>query len=1042
MGLGIPMFNLMQLVAQIPLESPVDNAEDAALVFSGPQFFTALVAGVLLAFAFQLLLTNLGVAAGISMLGGSDDSQSDDNSGGSVGGTIRKIGFALGLATLITVTISLFFASLFAVKLSLFVSAFSGAIVGLVIWATYFSVLVFVSSSTVGSLVGSIVNTATSGFQAVLGTATAAIGGQAVNKQVVATAEAAASAVRRELGSAIDPITIRENVEDYINALKAPTVDRASIRADFERLLEDPSVQEIAGAQGIERVNRQTFVELLNNRTDLSKRDIESIADELEVVWNRKVRSSQRRDSLGELVDYVKSATPDQLVGANFSDKLDSLIEEMRLSREAQQSHSQTQTQQGQGQGPVNQAIAMGMNSLMGMVMGRADLTDISAEQIVNQLKKLGAQAGISTEKLPKQLPGTATNPIRTDVENYILNAYPWQLKSENLEREFRDLLYDPDADPGTVGDALEQISRSDLADWLQQKGLYTQSEIRELSLKLDAVRREVLVTARAAQEREKSLALQRDVEQYLLTTPKENLTPEQIQSEFKPLLRDPDTDYEHLSNRLAQFDRPTFERLLAQRGDLELVEVSAMTNELEIARDRALSESQEVTESTKAQAEALWSRAKSFFQETSAQDLTDKNVQHELDLLFKDAGSTGAASLRTRAARFNRDDLVQLLTQRGDLSQEQANRIADQTERTWTQIRYAPQQLTGKAQEQYSKAESAIADYLRSTGKAELNPEGIKRDLQKLFADPQTGAQAIRNRLASMDRDTLVQLLNQRDDLSEEQINQTIDSVQDTLRSIARTPRRLARRAQGQVQSFQDSIADYLRSTGKDELDPEGITRDVQLLLNDPRAGRESLQERLSQFDRTTLVALLSQREDIAEEDVNQIIDQILSVRDQVGLQVRTIQLKIEAAIENLLDRIRQYLNGLERPELNYEGITTDLRTLLDDPQAGFEALRDRLSQFDRDTLVAIMSSREDMSEADANGLIDRIEQTRNRLLQRAERIQQETLRRLEETKEQARRQAEETRKAAAAASWWLFATALISALASAGAGALAVLD
>ncbi|MGB3694449.1 MAG: hypothetical protein WA999_17170, partial [Spirulinaceae cyanobacterium] len=125
-----------------------------------------------------------------------------------------------------------------------------------------------------------------------------------------------------------------------------------------------------------------------------------------------------------------------------------------------------------------------------------------------------------------------------------------------------------------------------------------------------------------------------------------------------------------------------------------------------------------------------------------------------------------------------------------------------------------------------------------------------------------------------------------------------------------------------------------------------------------------------------------------------------------------------------------------------NYEGIKRDVTTLFDDPEAGFDALRDRLSQFDRKTLVALLSSRDDISEVDVNRTIDQIESTRNRVLQRAERLQKQTAARIEEAKLQAQRQADETRKAAAAASWWLFFTALVSAIASASAGALAVLD
>jgi hypothetical protein len=54
----------------IPIAQEVVTPEEASLVFSGPQFLVALLAGVMMAFAFQLLLTNFSVAFGISSLGG------------------------------------------------------------------------------------------------------------------------------------------------------------------------------------------------------------------------------------------------------------------------------------------------------------------------------------------------------------------------------------------------------------------------------------------------------------------------------------------------------------------------------------------------------------------------------------------------------------------------------------------------------------------------------------------------------------------------------------------------------------------------------------------------------------------------------------------------------------------------------------------------------------------------------------------------------------------------------------------------------------
>jgi hypothetical protein len=125
-------------VAQVPVNPSTITPAQASVVTSGPRFFVALIAGVILAFAIQLVLTNLSVAAGITYLGHQPDSDSSSNHD-SVGGTIRKIGTAVGIWTLVTVTIALLIASFLAVKLSLLVlSPGLGAILGLVIWGAYF----------------------------------------------------------------------------------------------------------------------------------------------------------------------------------------------------------------------------------------------------------------------------------------------------------------------------------------------------------------------------------------------------------------------------------------------------------------------------------------------------------------------------------------------------------------------------------------------------------------------------------------------------------------------------------------------------------------------------------------------------------------------------------------------------------------------------------------------------------------------------------------------------------------------------------------
>jgi len=999
---------------------------ETILVFSGPKFLVALLAGVMMAFAFQLLLTNFSVAFGISSLGGS---QSDsDHHSDSLGGTIRKIETAVGLWTLVTVSVALFIACFLAVKLSLIDSTVLGAITGVVIWSTYFSLLVWVGSTAVGSLMGSVISTATSGFQGLMGTAAATLGANAAKNQVVSTAEEITAAVRRELTSGFNPNSIRDTLQSSLGSLQLPSLDPNEIRGQFEKILGGSDLQSLAGSDLLRNIDRQTFVDLISSRTDFSKQDINRIADQLEGAWQQVVGKQGKQDPQAELLNLLKSATPEELNSSDLGAKLEQMV--------------QAGSNQGASNGLTNQALQLGFNALMATVFKRADLSDLDVEKISGQLQKFKDQAIKQANKLGAQVTDTPELPsgtIRADVESYLLDSLPWHLNRITIKDEFKDVVYDPNADPGTIRRQLEQLNQAYFVDLLTQRGDFSPARITETAGLLESVRQEVLELVQKAENREQSQDIQSRVENYLRSTAKAELNPEGIQRSFKTLLEDPKAGFEALRDRLSQFDRDTFVQMLKERQDISSEEAEQLVSQLESTRDSVLSTAQELQDAAKSQAQELRQKVEAYLRDTKAEELNPEGIKRDLQTLLEDP-QAGVSALRARLSQFDRDTLVQLLSQRQDLSEEQVNQAIDQIEAVRDRILQAPQELAGKAKEQYEQTTSAIAEYLRNTNLEELNPEGIKQDLAKLLDDPKQGTLALRDRLSQVDRETLVKLLSQRQDLSEEQVNQSIDRVQEAISSIVKAPQRLASRVQQQALDFEANLESYLRNTNKEELNPEGIKRDLQLLLNEPRAGVENLGDRLSKFDRSTIVKLLSQREDISEEEANRIVDQIESVRNSFVEQLQKIQQNIQSVIDGIFGKIRNYLNSLERPELNYDGIKQDFSKLFDDPQAGLDALRDRLGQFDRDTLVAVLSSREDISEADANRLVDQIEGTRDSVLQRAEQIQQEAQKRLEALKQQAQNQAKETQKAVAGAAWWLFSTALASLAVSAIAGAIAV--
>jgi hypothetical protein len=900
--------------------------------FSSTQFFVALVSGLLMAVAFEFLLTNLSVATIVSP--GSLSTMDDDSDG--LLSTVRGIETKIGLIALVTMTISLASACFLAVKLSLTTSVFVGAIVGVTIWSAYFAIVFLLGANAVGSLIGSIVSTATSGLQAVMSTATTAIGANVAKDRVVSTAEEITAAVRRELTSGLDADSIQKTLQSSLSNLQHSNLDLDKVGSEFKKLLEDSNLKDIADSDLLRNIDRQSFVELVSSRTDFSKKDINQIADRLESIWKQSIDKGGQKDLTSQLGDLLESIKPEDL----NSDKLVAKIQELIKSSSAQDSD---------GGSLATQALRVGLSAVLGKVLQNSDLSDLDVEKVSNQLNKLktavlGQSAGGESAS---DRSSDRFSVIRADLEHYLQSAPVWELNQAAVQQQFKDVV-DPNADPAAIREELEQIDRQYFVDRLSLRSDLQPDKIENLANYLDEARKAAYNAARKA-------------------------------------------------------------------------ESAAQPPEL------------------RQQAENLRAKVAAYLRDTNKEELNPEGIKRDLQALLDDP-QAGIGALKSRLSQFDRDTLVQLLSQRQDLDEQQANEILDRVVEVKNNILQAPRQVTEQAQEQYQKTTTAIADYLRQTNLEELNPEGIQKDLTTLLDDPQAGAGALRERLAQVDRDTLVKLLTQQGDLTEEQVNRAVDRVESAIRGMIKAPRRLASRAQQQAGDLKDSLASYLRNTQKEELNPEGIERDLKLLLKQPRAGLSNLGDRFEQFDRETFVALLSQREDISEEEANQIADRVASTYQSLTEQIQQVRQTFQSAVDSVFAKIRDYLNSLERPELNYEGIEADFAKVFDDPQAGFEALGDRLGQINRDTLVAVLSSREDISEADANRIIAKIEETRDSVMARAQRIQAEVQNRFKAVKQQAKQQAIETQKVAASAAWWLFGTALTSLVASAIAGMVAI--
>lgn len=343
-----------------------------------------------------------------------------------------------------------------------------------------------------------------------------------------------------------------------------------------------------------------------------------------------------------------------------------------------------------------------------------------------------------------------------------------------------------------------------------------------------------------------------------------------------------------------------------------------------------------------------------------------------------------------------------------------------------------------------------AIDSYVKDLDLDRFQPRNLRREMAELLNDAEIKA-VISHEGPLLDRETITAHLETEKGMSPERAQAAVRGVEEAIGKIReeagsdkdRTSKvidaamRIAGISSEDARASREKVENYLRATGKEQLSPDGIKRDLEKLVTDPRGGVDAMRARLASLDKSTVTAVLEQRPEISHDEAVKIVDTI----DQISRELQgKVQDSMRASRETAVGKIRNYLDNLHREEMSYDAIRHDVTLLFHDPRAGADALITRLRSIDRDTIKAIIASRRDISEEDADRIIERIESARDDVIGRAEKMRDEVEHRVKEAEREALHQAEEVRKTAATAAWWAFGAAVVSGISAALGGILAV--
>lgn len=401
------------------------------------------------------------------------------------------------------------------------------------------------------------------------------------------------------------------------------------------------------------------------------------------------------------------------------------------------------------------------------------------------------------------------------------------------------------------------------------------------------------------------------------------------------------------------------------------------------------------------------------------------------------------------------------------------------------------------RVEEAARRATEAVRDELTSHG----DIRSFRKELEKLVDranEPAFTPADVRKEVETLLEELQLRSVAARDGLRDFEIDEMIADIRVEGKMSADNARRVGKgikdafsRAKGEVQSnkrpadkaidavaraaglssaqiaqYHSKVEGYLRDTQIDDLDPDRLKDDLEMLFRDPKEGAKHLRERIQHFDRNTLTTMLAQRDDLDQEKAQRYVVKVMTQVDSLKKKanIGTLEKPNDVMDEKFISpahpvglalgereptheeksrlkgALQDYLARVHDPKVSYEGLKHDFELLLHEPKAGADALMARAKAMDKDTVRELLAARQDISEERADQIVAKYDEARTRVIAKAEEMQQRIETKVEQARVKVREQAEEAREIAATAAWWSFATAVVSGIAAAIGGIIAV--
>lgn len=845
----------------------MDTAGLASLVIA------ALIVGLLLAFACQLLLAGLGVALGLTLWGQTLQAQlrsladseqadleppeaSEPEPGG--GPSLEQVGFWLGLGLLLTINSVVFIACYLAVRFCQPPDVYTGAILGLLIWTAYALVMLWLSARTANSVVGLVISSAIAGlrqvFAGVRSLWQATLGG-ATGTSETGTGEPREDQVRQEVAAVLENLDIPALIEDYVETQleTAETSNIETLPVLFEQLLQEVGPIAVEGP-GEDSTIRGIVSQWVTQQQGIPEAAVDDLVDQLTAIWQRQ--TTPQTAAVEPLEHWLSQAELGDLSPEQLRQWLNQAAQGDEPGDESQPNSPAIATPETNSPGHNPQAesgfLAQGVGTvsrrLKRILRQRLDLSDLDVATVWGHLSPLLedwlSEEAPASPALPHSL--VQQDLVQEDVEDYLSTIPPWRFTPAILETEFAQVLVDPEAAVDLIRPQVMALTPDSFTQTLTQRGDLSSETIQAITTTLEQVRTSVLTTLAPQAAPDPDIAIPEEatpiyqgLENYLRYTSLSQITPETLDHKLDTLVA------------AAELSPAQVQQLPLPLAPLREV----------LSRRRGLEPDQQ----------AQW-----------LQQIDQYWQQHIASPVAPDAVD--------QAIQRVQGELVHQL----------------KPPRRWFVRRAETAQDLGRN----------VMDYLVHSPVEELSPAAIARNFQwlvrhsNLSPNPVDGVvdgmqSALGEAISHIDWQALQQALGQRQDLAAEQASTIVNQLKTLLSQGGD-------RAQATLEQVLEQVQGAWHRASQFNLDRDQLKADLQALWQHPPAALADL---------TNPLALLDQGGHLADRVADlsqQLFEQVLAAQSQVSdtLQTQTQEFKawVRSRLEPLEAEIKARQQAVKR--------------------------------------------------------------------------------------------------------------------------------